>query len=93
VDLFSDVNVNPVLITGDLFSEAVLVANHPLPLAIGPGTYKLSTISEENAAYNVELVSHFSHIITVPEPSAALLGGLVVALLLAWRLVRPRRAA
>jgi hypothetical protein len=92
VDLFSEVSVNPVLITGDLFSESLLVANHSLPLAVGPGTYKLTTISEQNATYIVDLVSEFGPTVAVPEPSALLLSGLVWSLVVTWYLVRPSRA-
>jgi hypothetical protein len=92
VDLFSDPGTNPVFLQGDLLSESLLPASYPFPVGIGPGTYKLTAISEESAAYILEIVSTFAPSVPVPEPSAFALGGLISAVLAARCLVRRRRA-
>jgi hypothetical protein len=93
VDLYSDPSTNPVFISGDLLSEGLLAASYPFPVGVGPGTYKLTAISEQSAAYILELVSTFGHSATVPEPSAFALGGLISVFLAACYLVKRRRAA
>ena len=93
VDLYSDPATNPVFLQGDLLSEGLLAASYPFPVSIGPGTYKLTAISEESAAYILEIVSTFGHSAAVPEPSAFALGAIVSVFLAARYLVRRRRAA
>lgn len=91
VDLYSDPATNPVLFEGDLLSQSLVLGSHPL--VVGPGTYKLSTISQEHASYTVQLVSSFGFAAaSVPEPAASLLGAVVCAAAAAGYLVNRRRS-
>jgi hypothetical protein len=93
LDLYSDPSTNPVFLQGDLLSESLLVANYPLPMGMGAGTYKLTAISEQSAGYMLQIMSTFGHSAAIPEPSALALVGLVGAVLAARYLVgRPRTA-
>lgn len=91
VDLYSNPATNPVFIEGDLLSQSLVQGSYSL--SIGPGTYKLSTISQEHASYTLQLVSSFGFAASaVPEPSAILLGAVVCGAAMAGNLVHRRRA-
>jgi hypothetical protein len=67
VDIYSNLGSNPNLVAGDLLSGPLTVGTvSPLSM-IGPGTYKLSAVSAENASYSIQITA-------VPEASAFVFG-------------------
>jgi hypothetical protein len=69
LDLYTNLNIDPTANAsiGDLLTAPLVVGNHAL--AVGPGTYKLTTLSAEVGNYSIQINS-------IPEPaSLGLLAG------------------